>query len=1558
LDLTDLDQEKQFQENLKIMGDFLKFFSSSCVQDNCQLLTKDLSVQSGLTDFIRNVAQVPEAINNIGGGVKIGVDERTNELVESFVDTFKGLKQEGISVGVNEGVAASLNTIVNLLSKIASEGGSFKSSLSKLEAAFDKVVDGEPIPIKTNLNVKFENSFMDFAFSFLNVIFDNKWLIATFLSFIFVYHKFFSDNKLREELQVQGGQDIIISIGTSIVEIFLSVLGITIDVSEILYSVTKKVRRFVRAGETLKNFFNLGLSIVNAVLEYFNYNPIKWAYKTHDEDLAEAVQLMSDLYSEFYSDNRKIDQDFKLRLRELEYMVKALERRNFMSKSKSDIEHLRNLKIDLRRMQVTISKFYGNAEDTRAEPLGIVLVGLPGCGKSAAVRQLAKDFATTKFKTDFSENQIIFNRCVENKFWDGYTGQPVCLYDDLGQQKPAFSDSCGFQESIRTINTNNFHLHMSDIPDKGNTYFKSSIVVATSNLRQWNRIETVRQPKAVCRRFKMAYWTVPKPEVCEYYNSVEDHKISPVKLEAYLEDLNKFKPGSVLGTNGVYFDNKFTHLDFYKIDLFSGEIDDSNRYSYVDLLEEALNLDARNDNYAKSLRRNDSKILKENPWICGYNNCDDLSPDTLQNLVELAVMCHNSILTELVESGKLQLKILGQAFPGENSLLEFIQEQLVSLLNTEQTSFDIESIKDIDSEVQASVEDTFDVVVVHIENFLKTEINRIFAIDYKARPLKISTIFSDLWIQFKRFSVKYLPLLAIAGGIAKLVEWFSRESVETQGSTFSVASNMDQTCRDMIDKYVSSNVYLLECHSDKHNKKVRLGYVTFVGKKNFYCPRHFHAHMMDWHNKYDDVVVSLIGFNQNFTYTLPQFLSFFRDDVDWSKFPTGTAPLDIIFGVAIDSTMKYHPNMVSKFVDKPHADSEKLRAVLVVPDLINKRVNMHYCDAVAYIEDYNVVAKSNFGGFATPNGYRYRVKTKTGDCGALLVLVDTNSGAKRFLGNHVAGSDSCGISFGLTSKMMHHVLTTSVAHTDVDFVSKEITVQSGEVFEGFKVIDKLDKPVFINTETKICPSPLVEIFGPSTRKPAHLKPFGDIDPMQFAREQYLGNVVELDQHMLDLVTMSWVHRAFHDAIWVPDDRGVMDIYTAIRGIEGDKHWKPVSRKTSPGYPWILKTRKPGKQDFFGSGDEWEFDSDLYKELENEIDSHINNFLIYQKRVGHVYRDFLKDELRPIEKADAGKTRMVSGAPLDHLIEMRMFFGNLARFLTKNNVSIGIGIGANPYSHDWTNLVKYLRGNTTHLLAGDYKHYDGSLTPQVLSTFLLVATMFYGHEDYKIRDGIMQDIVASRHVYRDIVYEFYKGMPSGNPMTGLINSVVNQILIHYNIATQCLPGCVNVHQAVDLSLAACRAVTLGDDNIISLHSSLREFITFDSIVATFKDMGFTYTDEVKGNQSPGFRDLYSISFLKRGFRFVPGLGRFLAPLSMDTILDMPRWTKKGDEEKGWPILASKLQTCLYELALHGEEVFTQYASSYLKGAVKLNVMLKDITYDACLSKALNLEQMWE
>nr|ATY47707.1 polyprotein [Picornavirales sp.] len=133
-------------------------------------------------------------------------------------------------------------------------------------------------------------------------------------------------------------------------------------------------------------------------------------------------------------------------------------------------------------------------ENSRQEPILIVLRGKPGQGKSVAASMLAQMFAhSLSGKPDY------YSYNSSTNYFDGYQQQPVVLIDDLGQD-PAGTD---FSVFCQMISTTPFLPNMASLNDKG-IKFKSDIIIATTNLPEFKPV-TIADPGALQRRINFDF---------------------------------------------------------------------------------------------------------------------------------------------------------------------------------------------------------------------------------------------------------------------------------------------------------------------------------------------------------------------------------------------------------------------------------------------------------------------------------------------------------------------------------------------------------------------------------------------------------------------------------------------------------------------------------------------------------------------------------------------------------------------------------------------------------------------------------------------------------------------------------------------------------------------------------------------------------------------------------------------------------------------------------------------------------------------------------------------
>jgi hypothetical protein len=126
--------------------------------------------------------------------------------------------------------------------------------------------------------------------------------------------------------------------------------------------------------------------------------------------------------------------------------------------------------------------------DDRMEPLVIGLFGQPGQGKSTRINQIVSELSCLFPGVD--RKSLIYQRTCHVEHWDGYCGQPIVIFDDLGQS----TDGHDIKEFQTLVSCNPYVLPMAELDEKGQK-FCSPIIICTSNLNFGSSIRSVYAPQ-------------------------------------------------------------------------------------------------------------------------------------------------------------------------------------------------------------------------------------------------------------------------------------------------------------------------------------------------------------------------------------------------------------------------------------------------------------------------------------------------------------------------------------------------------------------------------------------------------------------------------------------------------------------------------------------------------------------------------------------------------------------------------------------------------------------------------------------------------------------------------------------------------------------------------------------------------------------------------------------------------------------------------------------------------------------------------------------------------
>lgn len=531
-----------------------------------------------------------------------------------------------------------------------------------------------------------------------------------------------------------------------------------------------------------------------------------------------------------------------------------------------------------------------------------------------------------------------------------------------------------------------------------------------------------------------------------------------------------------------------------------------------------------------------------------------------------------------------------------------------------------------------------------------------------------------------------------------------------------------------------------------------------------------------------------------------------------------------------------------------------------------------------------------------------------GDCGATYI-VDEPTVTRRIVGFHFAGLKGGACAVPLVYEDLMEVLTPG-ENLEPDTIS----YQAPPVFANStaQYLGKVHPAPATPSKSKLQQTQLFNQVFPTKVKPAHLfaSLSDDRSPMYKGIQKQFTQQAMLDPEILEKAVLSYCSMLSTLKCDI-SKMIVLDINTAIAGNETDEFICGINRSRSAGFPYCMTTKK-GKTEWFGS-DDWTLDSE--KALEFKQDCAYKTELMRQgTNVPFIFVDTLKDETRPIEKVDAGKTRVFAAAPMDFIVIFRQYFLSFIAHMMVNRIDSESAVGIRAQSTEWHELAKHLLSKGNNMIAGDFSNFDGTLNKEILDAVLQVVEVFYSaNPDYDstdaiIREKLWESITNSLHLCCGHLYKLDHSQPSGNPMTAILNSMYNSIAVRY-------VWYINHEQEFNDYVTM---IAYGDDNIISV-GGMDDFNQV-SISEGFAKIGMIYTMETKDAATGRFRPLTEVSFLKRGFRFEPTINMYVGPLEMDSILECFNWIHQTTDEKG--VITQNFDMANAELALHDDETFKE------------------------------------
>jgi hypothetical protein len=406
-----------------------------------------------------------------------------------------------------------------------------------------------------------------------------------------------------------------------------------------------------------------------------------------------------------------------------------------------------------------------------------------------------------------------------------------------------------------------------------------------------------------------------------------------------------------------------------------------------------------------------------------------------------------------------------------------------------------------------------------------------------------------------------------------------------------------------------------------------------------------------------------------------------------------------------------------------------------------------------------------------------------------------------------------------------------------------------------------------------------------------------MDPSDTFRYSYLDRAI--DDYCEPLMDV------FDDTIVPLTDREI------LMGREGSKFIRRVDMSTSMCFPLF------GRKDAYFDPILDTFGKILnYVWPQSVIDERNRLKACWQRgeRAYPIVCSFLKNEVKDLS---SDKVRVFQGANVCMTMNIRELFLPIACELQERNELSEMAIGVDRMSPGWQRLMDHVRKyDKEHVLAWDYSKYDARMNAQMVGAALRVLIKFakkcnYTEENIRIMENMVSDIVHPLCDYNGVLMMFYGSHPSGNPLTVILNSIVNSLYLR--IAFFHITGLdTSFREHVSL-------LTYGDDGIATVEDSIKKIFNFTAL------RNFLHEHRIKitlPDKSDTVREITwsEADFLKCTSVYVPEIGHELGALEEDSIFKRLYMNVDSKEASPHEVAANCVADSLADWFVYGEAVY--------------------------------------
>lgn len=1221
------------------------------------------------------------------------------------------------------------------------------------------------------------------------------------------------------------------------------------------------------------------------------------------------------------------------------------------------------MRIVLLRDELAKIGCFGNS--TRQEPLFVVIAGQAGIGKSTVsnliqatmVKEVYGVEAVKKFSANDS-GSFVYSPNQESKFLDGYNNQGIVLLDDFASSVEACQNWT--QQIIHLVNTQPHQTPQASLERKGAVYFDSKVILATTNVSSFSGVLGHMHSKdAVARRMHLCLKSRVKPEFA-LPGGTGEPKVDMEKVE-----LHRQANPDVAECFWLTW-STFNALSGFEKPLCKCGIRCTDIEAYPDVcspatFKDVLKLIVQTYRYRRDFelaqRERNRKMMEfledESDTLdciekaftqsgCGVDFCYACAPsqqrrDTI--LIGADFVQYQGFREQVPEGSQEDFL---RAWIGRRTRIResVTNKDVFRLISGSQSSFRPVCWVELAGRYNLVSK----VAMQHLLIDYTAQVSVWSAVHESSRVLQVAQSASDY---FRTFSVRKifdglkLAAQVVAGGFVfwKLFVGFAPEGVFSKKKRRSPAPVVTQSADLQHDQVVrsllGSNILAM------YDEEAFCGYAFGIGGSLVLMNRHIYDGLQD-HESVSFFKRTSRKHRYSYTVNVSTLVPFASDSDDL---------------VCVDVKGFHCQNVVHHLVDDGVRTTPSFNIQLTSWSIDDDVVTVETSSGTARLGRPIAALSPSGEEYVSVNTVEYDLSTENGQCGAMLTRIDSLHKCK-LVGLHAAGSKSGKQGFGiiLTKRFVESCFEHFGAPV-IQYASNSDVRQHFDFCEAEVVIDDLQvvgkaTPVSAVYKSEITKSPLYgELSVPPEKKPAALNPFQKdgalYRPVVEALKSYSRGGKLCNMPVLEAASAAYIHELNMEC--TKPLHGLLSFEEAVMGSK-DKapYLKPINRGTASGSPSRFH---PGvgskKREAFGFDENYTFDTPGAIHIKKQYDEALE--ALEKGPIPMIFVAFPKDELRPTEKVKQGKTRVVFSCDTVATLLIRRFFGCFASWYQdpsnryKNSSAVGMNVA------DQFELKTFLEKMGAGSLncdtkAGDYSSFDKDLPSYVLDRVWDVFVSHFGpllsEKDLRIARNVFLSFTKPFIQYEGCLIEWDNSNPSGNPITTIINTICNNIVLRYGVARSL--GCETFSRALAVlkELYIRRIIEYicyGDDNVWKIDRvKCQEYgfavPTYASVSKALQEMGLVYTDEVKSDLfDEGHRTVYDVSFLKRKLRRDDG--RLLMCLSLDTLVQNVQWAKKKDVDG--ELFRVKVEGFLDELAIHPQPVWDQWYSEFYQAAKRVD-----------------------